>query len=376
MPTRRDVLQTAALAAVAHRVGAQEGPAKVTNPLPRWRGFNLLHFFQSLDSGERSSGQVREDDLRWIRDWGFNFVRLPMDYWLWVEGDWRQTKKMRPENVGRLSEAGLARVDQTVERCRAYGLHLNLNFHRAPGYCINERDSGREPYSLWRSPAAEDAFVHHWEVFAKRYREVPPAALSYNLVNEAPSPRDNYMTREDYRRVMTRATEAIRAIDPQRLILIDGYGAGSKIVDEMIPAKVAQSVHAYWPSRISHYRAGWVDRESKMVEPTWPLRKPDGSVECDRSLLEQHFAPWAGLIQQGIGVHCGECGAFNKTPYRVFWQWFETVLDILTGHGIGYSLWEFRGSFGLLDSGRQDIAYVDWQGHKLDQELLTLLQRH
>jgi hypothetical protein len=52
------------------------------------------------------------------------------------------------------------------------------------------------------------------------------------------------------------------------------------------------------------------------------------------------------------------------------------VLDILHSNGIGFALWEFNGSFGILDSGRQDIAYEDWHGHKLDRKLLTLLQKY
>jgi hypothetical protein len=37
-------------------------------------------------------------------------------------------------------------------------------------------------------------------------------------------------------------------------------------------------------------------------------------------------------------------------------------------------LWKFRGSFGILDSGRTDVACEDFHGHKLDRRLLTLLQ--
>ena len=33
-----------------------------------------------------------------------------------------------------------------------------------------------------------------------------------------------------------------------------------------------------------------------------------------------------------------------------------------------------EGSFGVLDSGRKDVAYEDWHSHKLDRELLALLQ--
>ena len=50
--------------------------------LPRWRGFNLLDFFTAKHTGE-----VSEDDFRWIAGWGFDFVRLPMCYTLWIEDD-------------------------------------------------------------------------------------------------------------------------------------------------------------------------------------------------------------------------------------------------------------------------------------------------
>jgi endoglucanase len=297
-----------------------------------------------------------------------------MDYWLWIDAPWRKTRKLTPDDVFKIKENALEKVDRALELGRKYDLHVSLNFHRAPGYCIN--NPGREPFVLWSDPRAEEAFVHHWDVFARRYRGVPREALSFNLVNEAPRPRPGYMSREDYRRVMTRATEKIRATSPDRTVIIDGLSVGNEVVDEMIPAGVAQSVHAYRPAGISHYRASWVDRKASFPTPTWPLRRKDGKISMDRAALERHYAPWAALARKGIGVHCGECGCYNKTPYKVFMAWFTDVLDILTGHGIGYALWNFRGSFGILDSGRSDIAYEDWHGHKLDRRLLDLLRKH
>jgi aryl-phospho-beta-D-glucosidase BglC (GH1 family) len=183
------------------------------------------------------------------------------------------------------------------------------------------------------------------------------------------------MSAEDYRRVMTRATEVIRQQTPERIIIIDGLSVGNEVVENMIPTGVAQSVHAYTPAGISHYRASWVDRNRSFPTPTWPLLNRDGSVRYDRAKLEAHYAPWAELAGKGIGVHCGEAGCYNKTPYEVFYAWYADVMDILKGHGIGYALWNFRGSFGILDSGRTDIELEDWHGHKLDRRLLTLLQK-
>ena len=51
----------------------------------------MVDFFQAFDRRERGAGMVSEDDLKWIRDWGFDFVRMPMDYWLWIDTDWRNT---------------------------------------------------------------------------------------------------------------------------------------------------------------------------------------------------------------------------------------------------------------------------------------------
>ncbi|MCP4453718.1 MAG: cellulase family glycosylhydrolase [Planctomycetes bacterium] len=374
---RRAFLKTAgALAAgmalgTAGQVQAAGKPAQAT--IPRWRGFNLVDFFQAFDRGERSLGMVSEDDLKWIRDWGFDFIRLPMDYWLWIDTNWRETRTLAPDDMVKINERMMERVDRTVELGIKYGLHVSLNLHRAPGYCINNPE--REPFVLWSDARAEDAFAFHWDLFAKRYRGVSGRDLSFNLVNEAPGVRQGYMSAEDYRRVMTRATEAIRKHTPDRIIIIDGLSVGNRVVENMIPTGVVQSVHAYTPAGISHYRASWVDKNQSFPTPTWPLLNKDGSVKYDRAKLEVHYAPWAALAKKGIGVHCGEAGCYSKTPYEVFYAWYADVMDILKGHGIGYALWNFRGTFGILDSGRTDIQLEDWHGHKLDRRLLTLLQK-
>ncbi|MBC7316437.1 MAG: endoglucanase, partial [Chloroflexi bacterium] len=57
-------------------------PSQAQTVLPRWRGFNLLEMFTT-----RSTGDWQEDDFRWIAEWGFDFVRLPMCYTLWTAPD-------------------------------------------------------------------------------------------------------------------------------------------------------------------------------------------------------------------------------------------------------------------------------------------------
>jgi endoglucanase len=52
----------------------------------------------------------------------------------------------------------------------------------------------------------------------------------------------------------------------------------------------------------------------------------------------------------------------------------KKFLAILTEHGIGLSVWNLRGSFGIVDSDRKDVKYEDFHGYKLDRKLLELLQ--
>jgi endoglucanase len=328
------------------------------NVLPRWRGFNLLEMFTT-----KSDCNWREDDFRWISDWGFNFVRLPMCYTLWIKDD----------DVYAIHEPGLEAVDRAVELGRRYGLHVCLNFHRAPGYSVNPER--QEPFNLWKDQAALDAFCFHWALFARRYRGISSKELSFNLVNEPCSPSEDYMSREDHERVMRTAVAAIRDIDPERPIILDGLSWGNDPCPELADLAatfVAQSCRAYVPANVSHYKASWVGGEN-WPEPTWPGQMNDGQW-WDKERLERHYAPWADLARRSVGVHCGEGGAFSYTPHHVVLAWLRDVLEILTEHNIGYALWNFRGGFGILDSGRQDVEYEDWYGHALDRQLLDLLR--
>ena len=323
--------------------------------LPRWRGFNLLDMFTT-----KSDGNFRGDDFRWIADWGFDFVRLPMCYLLWVEGD----------DVFNVHEPMLEKVDRAVQMGQKYGIHVSLNFHRAPGYSVNrERE---EPFNLWKDDEAVEAFCFHWELFARRYRGIPSEQLNFDLVNEPPSPSESGMTRADHERVVRAVTATIRKVDPDRPIIADGLSYGNMSSPELADLRIAQSCRAYAPMGMSHYQASWVNSEG-WPEPTWPGAL-HGGKPWDRRRLEEHYEPWVDLARQGVGVHCGEGGAFNRTPHDVFLRWFRDVLEILTAHGIGYALWNFRGTFGILDSGRRDVEYEAWHGHQLDRALLDLLQ--
>jgi endoglucanase len=102
----------------------------------------------------------------------------------------------------------------------------------------------------------------------------------------------------------------------------------------------------------------------------------EGDRVYDRQyLLENRIRPWKKLEEKGVGVHVGEFGAYNRTPHDVVLAWLGDYLSLWREAGWGWAMWNFRGSFGILDSGREDVEYEDFRGHKLDRKLLELLLR-
>jgi endoglucanase len=350
---RRQFLQAAAAAGAGASAGlaaSAELPEPGAAKLPRWRGFNLLEKFTA------PGRPFVEDDIAWLAEWGFNFVRLPLSYRCWSSpDDWR-----------RLREPALKEIDVAVEMGRRHAVHVNLNFHRAPGYCVNPP---AEPMDLWKDEKALEACAYQWGQFARRYKGTPSARLSFDLLNEPPD-----VPEATYVRVVRRLVEAIREQDPERRIIADGLKWGAAPVHGLAELKIAQSTRGYDPMQVSHYKASWVKGSDRWPAPAWPLKGPGGQTWDKARLRRQRIEPWKALERKGVGVHVGEWGAHHFTPHEVVLDWMRDSLTLWKEAGWGWALWNLRGSFGVLDSGRRDVAYEDFKGHKLDRKMLELLR--
>jgi len=334
-------------------IGATENPVPDAHHLPRWRGFNLL---QKFVKRPRGNPPFDERDFVLIQEWGFDFARLPLSYLCWTDStDWLK-----------LREEDLKDIDQAVKFGGDHGVHVNLNFHRAPGYCVNPP---KEPLDLWTDEKALEACAFHWAHFAKRYKGIPNTRVSFDLLNE---PGD--VGSQKYVHVVTRLVEAIRSEDPQRLIIADGLRWGGDPVDGLLGLQIAQSTRGYAPIELSHYKANWMHGSDTWPEPTWPLERKGKTPVNKDSLRRERIKPWKQLEQKGVGVHVGEWGAYNRTPHTVVLAWMSDNLDLWKEAGWGWALWNLHGDFGVLDSGRTDVEYEDFRGHKLDRKMLTLLQ--
>ncbi len=374
---RRSFIKNTSLTAAAIAAGLPTfARSKAKNPLPDWRGFNLLDFFSPNPNGNRQKST--EEHFKWMRDWGFDFVRIPIAYPWYLDID--RSKNISPDDVYKINEKAVDEIDQLISLAQKHNQHVSINLHRAPGYCVNA--GFNEPYNLWKDQAAQDAFYWHWAMWARRHKNDPEGLISFDLVNE-PSSREDMNDQHSargpvpgdvYRTVAKGALEAIRKEKPGALVIADGNSTGSNIIPEIIDLPIGQSCRAYNPGYISHYKAPWANKDTTNVpEPRWPGQV--GERTYNRQMLEEFYKPWIGLTQQGVGVHCGEGGAWRRTPHDVFLAWFSDVTDILFSNKIGIALWNFIGDFGILDSGRNDVAYEDWHGLKLDRKLLDMIKK-
>lgn len=359
---------------------------------PCWYGFNLLEYFSTDPDWMKyfpykSDGMFLEDDFRWIRDWGFNWVRLPMDYRFWTD----------PQDLFKIHEDKIVPIDRAIRLGEQYGIHVNVCLHRAPGFCVLDTlDEGltgihitKEKASVFTDSRTLDAFVYQWTYFAERYKGISSDKLSFNLVNEpldlpvakqteeAGETKPGQRHLQDYVRVARAAVEGIRKHDPQRLVVTDGYLGGTAAIPELFDTRVMQSCHTYNPVQLTHYQCEWARGmlTGSESEPTWPLKDSKGKVVSDREMLTRTFQPWGELAAQGIPIHFGEMGCYKHTPAPVVLAWFSDTLSVLSRLHTGWALWNFRGPFGVLDTARPGTKYEKWHDHQLDRSLLSLLQQ-
>ena len=245
-------------------------PTPTWQKLPAWRGFNLLEKFMN----PWSNGPFRETDFQMISELGFNFVRLPMDYRNWIiDKDGRK-----------FDEKSLREIDEAVRYGEKYGIHVNINFHRAPGYTVAQPP---ESPAIWDDAETQDVCALHWATFAKRYKQFSNEQVSFNLFNEPTS-----VDPVKYLAVHKKIIDAIRSESPDRLIICDGTEYGAKPFLPLVDLKVAQSTRGYAPSEISHYKASWVNSES-FPDPTWPMVSINGLLPAPtkRELPEESRKP-------------------------------------------------------------------------------------
>jgi endoglucanase len=271
---------------------------------------------------------ITEDDLRFIKSLGCTVVRVPFNYRHFESDD--QPFEYKPE--------GFALLDSVIGWARAQQLYVILDLHAVQGWQNGgwHCDNPGQQAHFWGQKVFEDRAVALWEELARRYGDESFVA-GYNVMNE-PNTNDVEWLNHFYRRV----TAAVRAIDPDHILFLEG-NRDSQQFDQLEPPFDGNTVYS------SHY----------YVVPGLEDAEYPGTFNgeaYDRERLERGYLERTAFMRQhGVPHWLGEFGciysdsALEASRLRVM----TDLLDIVEEHRDHWTIWTYK------DIGKMGLVYAD-----------------
>ncbi len=343
---RRDVVSTRADDTESFRSGAQGHSAL------RWRCLSVLvalvlalpaqgklpgfkrciNMGNALDAPEEGEWGyvIGQDDLKMVRDAGFDAVRIPV----------RWSAHAAASAPYTIDAGFIDRVDQVTGWALALGLTTIIDIHHDSAF------TGGSLAELGRLDAL-------WAQIAAHYADAPDS-LIFELINEPPG----YFPAGFMDAANTRLVATIRRTNPTRRIIYgsDRLNSAATLIRSVPPAdaNVIATFHYYDPYDFTSQ--GMNDGEGG----TFPLGQSWGTA-ADRRTLDDVFrkvADWAET--NGQSVFLGEFGVNAKAPLEERVRWLTAVRGAAEARGFAWCNWAFRANF--------DAAAPDgtWIGPVLD----------
>lgn len=302
------------------------------------------------------NGRQMMDQMRAL---GFNTIRLPFSLQLFEPGSKPASidAKLNPALIGL---SGVQIMDRVIDYAGKIGLRVILDSHRATA------GSGPNENGLWHDARYSEAdWIRNWTMLAKRYAD-NPTVIGADLLDEPHGPAtwgDGAAT--DWAAAATRAGNAILAVNPRWLILVEGiqtyqgvgtwWGANlrgvlARPITLNVPGQLVYSPHEYPAS---------VHSQPWLSSPDFP-----------GNLASIWTANW-GFIYQGrlAPVLVGEFG--SKLTMVADKVWIAYLVQYMNGtregadavrvapgeQGISWAYWDWNPTSGDTDG----IVGMDWK---------------
>lgn len=255
------------------------------------------------------NNHTRKIDIDSMAAWGFNSIRLPMHYQLYT----LPVDKEPIAGQNTWVEKGFAMTDSLVKWCKAAHIYLILDLHATPGGQGNDlpiSDRYPDKPSLWESKANQQKMIALWRKLAARYTNEPTIG-GYDIINEpnwgfenAEDKRGTAETKnQPLRDLMIATTKAIREVDKNHIIIIEGNGFGNNYRG-IFPAwddNIVVSFHKY------------------------------GNFNTTEAI--QNFLTIGQ--QNNIPLWLGESGENSNT-------WFTEAIKLVENNNIGWCWWQLK----------------------------------
>ncbi|MBN1936017.1 MAG: cellulase family glycosylhydrolase [Anaerolineae bacterium] len=322
------------------------------------RGTNISHWLsQSRQRGAARRAWFTEKDVQHIAGLGFDHLRLPID----EEQMW--------DEAGNPEAEAFDLLDAALDWAEKAGLRIVVDLHILRSHYFNDREEPR----LYRDPAEQEKFCALWRSLSARLRGRDNDLVAYELLNEAVA-RDP----EDWNRVARKAFDAVRALEPERTLVLGSNMFGSYDTFDVLAVPddphCILTYHYYHPMLVTHYRARWWDggvydgplhypglqvapEDVTRLAPELQAKMAAWNRPFDRSTMVAHLAkPLAVRERSGLPLYCGEFGVYYQTPSVLRLAWYRDMMQTLNEHDIAWANWDYKGSFGIVTPDGQDTG--------------------
>ncbi|MBK8806240.1 MAG: cellulase family glycosylhydrolase [Bacteroidales bacterium] len=222
---------------------------EVKTETPRFelhKGVNLSHWLSQCFGWSPRESFITEQDIKFIDSIGMDHVRIPVD----EENLWDENGKKIQESFDYLHKC--------ISWCKKYDLKVLVDLHIIRAHHFNALN-GEGKNTLWTDTVAQANFVGLWYQLSDELKKYPTDFLAYEFLNE-PVATDP----DDWNKLIARCHKAIRAIEPERFIMI---GSNEWQTPRMFPflkipendKRIILAFHYYDPIFVTHYSAYWTE---------------------------------------------------------------------------------------------------------------------
>lgn len=305
-----------------------------------------------------------DSDIALMAKLGFDSVRLSIDPGS-LERSMNGFDKKDSDFLGHL--------DHDVDTMLANGLAVQIDIHPEEDY----------KQSVKNSNEGVERFVMLWRRLAAHYANRNPDLVFFEVMNE-PEVNDPYR----WAGIQAAAAAAIREVAPNNTIIATGpnwSGIQDLVTQHPLPdGNVIYTFHFYEPHEFTHQGASWgtpwwiythniawPPDENAMQQGLSEVPGADERYSFEHYWLDgwsahrirleiDAAAQWAK--DNGVPLLCNEFGAFREhSDPASRMAWIRDTRTALEADGIGWTMWDYRGGFGVVWKQKGQPAKVDEQ---------------